>query len=98
MELVSHNLSSFREKYIILPAAQFSYRRGLVCTDALLTISNLLQKRYRIKSYIVQLDISAAIHRVSHSGLLFKLKSVGVGGSVLSICGEFLSNSRQSRG
>ena len=29
-----------------------------------------------------------------HSGLLFKLKSIGVGGSVLSICMEFLSNRR----
>ena len=35
------------------------------------------------------------IDRVSHSGLLFKLKSIGVGGSVLSTCTEFLSDSRQ---
>ena len=35
---------------------------------------------------------------MSHSGLLFKLKSIGVGGSVLSICTEFLSDRRQSRG
>ena len=32
---------------------------------------------------------------MSHSGLLFKLKSIGVGGSVLSICREFLSGRRQ---
>ena len=32
---------------------------------------------------------------MSHCGLLFKLKSTGVGGSVLSICREFLSNRRQ---
>ena len=32
---------------------------------------------------------------MSHSGLLFKLKSIGVDGSVLSICNEFLSNLRQ---
>ena len=38
-----------------------------------------------MESYIVQLDFSAAFDRVSHSGL-FKLKSIGVGGSVLSIC------------
>ena len=45
--------------------------------------------------YIVQLDFSAAFNRVSHSCLLFKFKSIGVGGSVLSICKEFLSNHRQ---
>ena len=32
---------------------------------------------------------------MSHSGLLFKLKFMGVGGSVLSICIEFLANRRQ---
>ena len=37
-------------------------------------------------SYIVQLDVSAAFDRVSHSGILFKLKYIAVGGSRLSIC------------
>ena len=43
----------------------------------------------------MQLDFSAAFDRVSHSDLLFKLKSIDVGGSVLSICREFLSKRRQ---
>ena len=42
-----------------------------------------------MESYIVQLDFSAAFDRVSHSCLLFRLKSIGVGGCVLSICREF---------
>ena len=46
-----------------------------------------------MESYIFQLDFSAPFDRVSHSGLLFKLKSIGVGGSVLSICTEFLTDS-----
>ena len=48
-----------------------------------------------MESYIVQLNFSAAFDRVSHSGPIFKLKSVGVDGSVLSICTEFLSDHRQ---
>ena len=48
-----------------------------------------------MESHIVQLDFSAAFDRVSHSGLLFKLKSIGVGDGVLSICTEFLSDSKQ---
>ena len=67
------------------------------CADSLLTISHHLQKSLDagIESYIVQLDFSAAFDRVSHSGLLFILKSIGVGSSVLSICREFLYNRRQ---
>ena len=48
-----------------------------------------------MESYIVQLDFSAAFDSVSHSGLLFKLKSLGVRLSLLSICTEFLSDRRQ---
>ena len=83
-KLVSHKRSSFCEKYGLLPPAQFAYRKGLGCTDALLTISHHLQKSLDavMESYIVQLDFSAAVDRVSHSGHLFKLKSTGVGGRV----------------
>ena len=44
----------------------------------------------------MHLDFSAAFNRVSHSGLLFKLKFIGLGGSALSICTEFLPNPRQN--
>ena len=65
--------------------------------DALLTTSHHLQKSLDAgtESDIIQLDFSTAFDRVSHRSLLFKLKSIGVGGSVLSICREFLSNRRQ---
>ena len=94
---VSHKLSSFCEKCAFLPAAQFAYRKGLGCMDALLTISHHLHKSLDagMEFYFIQLDFSAAFNRVSHSGLLFKLKSIGIGGTVLSICREFLSNRRQ---
>ena len=57
--------------------------------DVLLTISHHLQKSLDagMLPYIVQLDFSAdAFDKVSRSGHLFKLKSVGVVGSVQSIC------------
>ena len=41
---------------------------------------------------IVQIDFSAAFDRVKHLGILYKLCSVGIGGSVLSILTQFLSN------
>ena len=48
-------------------AAQFAYRKGLGCTDALLTISHHLQKSLDagMESYIVQLDFSAVFDSVT---------------------------------
>ena len=43
----------------------------------------------------VQIDCSAAFDRVNHLGILYKLCSVGIGGSVLSILTQFLSNRSQ---
>ena len=48
-----------------------------------------------MESNIIQVNFSAEFDRVSHCGLLFKLESTDVGGSVLSICTEFHSNNRQ---
>ena len=71
-KLVSHKLSSFCEKIYFFPAAQYAYRKGLGCTDALLTISHHLHKSLDtgMESYIVQLDFSDAFERLSHSGSL----------------------------
>ena len=48
-----------------------------------------------LEAQIVQIDFSAAFDRVNHLGILYKLCSVGIGGSVLSILTEFLSNQSQ---
>ena len=44
---------------------------------------------------IVQIDFSTAVDRVNHQGILYKLCSVGIGRSVLSILTQFLSNRSQ---
>ena len=41
---------------------------------------------------IVQIDFSAALERDNHQGIPYKLCSVGIGGSVLSILTQFLSD------
>ena len=94
---VSFSNAYTKNVFFCLLLSQFAYRKALGCTDALLTISHHLQKSLGtgMESYIVQLDFSVTFDRVSHSALLLKLKSIGVGGSVQSICMEFLSNRRQ---
>ena len=44
---------------------------------------------------IVHIDFSAAFDRVNHLGILYKLCSAGIGGSILSISTKFLSNRSQ---
>ena len=44
---------------------------------------------------IVLIDISAAFDRVNYQGILYKLCSVSILGSVLSIFSQFLSNRSQ---
>ena len=44
---------------------------------------------------IVLIDISAAFDRVNYQGILYKLCSVSIAGSVLSILSQFLSNRSQ---
>ena len=41
---------------------------------------------------IVQIDFSAVFDRVNHQAIIYKICSVGVGGSVLSVLTQFLSN------
>ena len=56
-----------------------------------LTICKLLYMQGRL----VQLDFSAAFDRISSRGLLYKLRSMSVGGKFLSIVSQFLSDRRQ---
>ena len=62
--------------------------------DALLCVSHTLQSALESgqEARIVQIDFSAAYDKVNHQGILYRLCSVGIGGSVLSILTQFLSN------
>ena len=75
----------------------FAYRKGLGTCDALLCVSHILQSALESgqEARIVQIDFSAAFGRVDHLGILYKLCSVGIGGSILSILTQFLSNRSQ---
>ena len=59
-------------------------------------ISHILQNSLECNSEarIAQIDFKAAFDRISHAGLIFKLKSIGVGGPLLSVLTDFLLNRR----
>ena len=78
----------------VLPTTQFAYRKGVGTCNALLCVSHTLQSALESgqETRIVEIDFSAAFDCVNHLGILYKLWSVGIGGSVLSILTQFISN------
>ena len=90
--LVSVRLGRFMDSSGVLPTTQFAYRKGVGTCDALLCVSHTLQSALEsgLEARIVQIDFSAAFDSVNHLDILYKLCSVGIGGSVLSILTEFL--------
>ena len=84
---MSVRLWRFMEGRGVLPTTQFAYRKGLSTCDALLCVAHSLQSALEmgLEASIVQIDFNTAFDRVNHQGILFKLCSVGVGGSVLSV-------------
>ena len=95
--LVAVRLGRFIEHCGVLPTTQFAYRKGLGTCDVLLCVSHTLQNALESgqEARIVQIDFSAAFDRVNHQGILYRLSSVGIGGSVLSVLTQFLSNRSQ---
>ena len=99
--LVSVRLKQFMEHSVVLPTTQFAYQKSLGTCDALLCMSHTLQSALEggLEARIVQIDFSTAfdsiINQFNHQGILYKLCSVGIGGSVLSVLTQFLSDRSQ---
>ena len=73
---------------------QYSYCKGPGTRDALLDIvcaGQAALNRER-ELAVVQIDFSATFDRVSHSGFLYKLRDVGVGGAVFDVIAVFISD------
>ena len=95
--LLAKRLYAYAEHNNLLPNLQFGFRKGLGSCDALLTISNIVQRALDLGQEVrmIGLDFSAAFDRVNHKALLFKLKQLGIGGPFFNILFEILSNRTQ---
>ena len=84
---MSVRLGHFMECRGVLPTTQFANRKGLGTCDAILCVAHALQSLLEMGqgARIVQIEMSATFDRVNHYRILFKLFSVGAGGSVLSV-------------
>ena len=81
------------ERNGVVPTTQFDYRKD----DALLRVSHTLQSALESgqEARIVQILFSAAFDKVNHQGILYRLCSLGIEGSVLSVLTQFLLNRSQ---
>ena len=80
-----------------MPNTQFGFRKGLGTTNTLLLLIHDMQS-YLYKpteSRIVSFKFSFALNLANHHGLLHKIKSMGIGGAVLNIFKDFLTNRYQ---
>ena len=95
--LLAKHLNNFAERKNLSSHLQFGFCRGLGTCDALLTITNFVQKALDCgcEVHMVSFDFSAAFDRVNHKAFIFKFRQLGVGGPFLSILTEFLSNRLQ---
>ena len=81
----------------VLPATNFAYRKGLGTCDAPSCSSQTLQSALESgqEARIIQIDFSAAFDGSTIREFCISSGSVGIGGSVLSILAQFLSNQSQ---
>ena len=82
-KLICDRFMKFLEANNFLPNFQFAYRKGLGACDALLSLVSPIQAALDngSEACAICLDFSSAFDRINHSGLIFKLQSIGVGGS-----------------
>ena len=82
------------ERSGVLPTTQFAYGKCLGTCTALSYVSHTLQNALQSgqEDRIIQIDFIAAIGRVKERRFLYRLSSVGIGGSSLPILTQFLSN------
>ena len=92
-------LYNFFEDNSLFSSCQSGFRKGDSCISQLLSITHDIFKGFDANPPLdtrgVFLDISKAFDRVWHDGLIFKLKSYGITGSLLSLLNDFLSGRLQ---
>ena len=82
------------ERSAALPITLFAYLNGLGTCDALSCMSHALQSALESghEARIVHTYFSAAFDRVNRQGILYRLCSVGIEGSLFFVFTQFLSN------
>ena len=95
-KLVNNRIVDHLEKCGFFSDFQYCFRAIRSTADLLTVASDRIARAFNRSgtTRAVALDISKAFDRVSHAGLLHKLKSYGISGQILRLISSFLSNRR----
>ena len=94
--LIFNSIYNYISKNNLLSPNQSGFRPGDSCTNQLLSITHLIYSSFDEYSSLetrgVFLDMSKAFDKVWHDGLIYKLKTFGITGKLLSLLQDFLSD------
>ena len=93
-KIINTSIMNILERENLLSAYQFGFRSGLGAADLLTALNRewLTPINTGGSVRVLAVDIAAALDKVSHAGVLHKLSSYGVGGSLHRWLTDYLSN------
>ena len=98
-KLIFNSLYTYLSSNNLITKNQSGFIPGDSCTNQLLFLINEIHEAFENQSSLevraVFLDISKAFDKVSHEGLIFKLKRNGVSGKLLKFFESYLHNRKQ---
>ena len=98
-KIIFKNLYNFFDSNYLISKNQSGFRPGDSTVNQLVDFVNEIHKSFdkyeSLETRAVFLDISKAVDKVWHEGLIFKLKQNGVTGSVINLLTNYLTNRKQ---
>ena len=93
-KFVNNRIVDNLEKRGLFSDIGYGFRSSQSTVDLLTVVSNIIAKAFNRAgaTRAVALDISEAFDRVWYTGLLHKLKSLGISGQIFDLISSFLSN------
>ena len=90
--IVNRQVVKYLERHKLLPDSQYGFRHGRGTADVLTVLQNEWAQTVADGGCVpvVAVDIAGAFDRVSHVGLVHKIKSMGIGGLLLAWLTNYL--------
>ena len=93
-KIIFDQVYSFLDQNRLISSMQSGFRPGDSCIFQLISITSEIYRNFerQDETRAVFLDISKAFDKVWHEGLIYKLKSNGISGNLLSFFDDYIKN------